>query len=69
MQTLKLPLGQNNIYFTNLKYVTPISHNKLKWFLNDMELNEFGIEDLPKVNLEFFSPSYFVSIKGRLNNE
>ena len=27
------------------KILTPISHNKLKWFLDDMELNEFGIEE------------------------
>ena len=27
------------------KILTPISHNKLKWFLDDIELNEFGIEE------------------------
>jgi polysaccharide pyruvyl transferase WcaK-like protein len=27
------------------KILTPISHNKLKWFLDDMQLNEFGIEE------------------------
>ena len=27
------------------RILTPISHNKLKWFLNDMELNELGIEE------------------------
>jgi len=27
------------------KILTPISHNKLKWFLDDIQLNEFGIEE------------------------
>ena len=31
------------------KILTPISHNKLKWFLDDMELNEFGIEEYDDV--------------------
>ncbi len=27
------------------KILTPISHNKLKWFLDDIQLNEFGVEE------------------------
>jgi len=27
------------------KILTPISHNKLKWFLDDIKLKEFGIEE------------------------
>ena len=37
--------GQMIPFSCGCKIISPISHDKLKWFLDDMDLEEFGVEE------------------------